>query len=246
MAKKQSKAKARNFAFILYPESVPDNWLEKLSDLKIPMAISPLHDKDQREIIDPFSLSDEETELLKVGKLYKKAHWHVMYCAPNPVTVDGVRNKVKRCLGDNSISHIEIVDSVEGYYKYLTHESSDAIKKKKIKYDSKDIVKISNFDIDRYITIDDAQKKELFNDIAKVIMKNKLENIFDLSDYIMHSGSEIGIPTLDIMNDVIASKTGLLRLYFDGAYQRRMNGKRVVFDEHQNFDKETGEILKDK
>ena len=238
--KKQPKAKGRNFAFILYPESVPEDWKEKLSELNIPMAISPLHDKDPRENINPFDLTEEETKLLNENKLYKKAHWHVMYCAPNPVTVDGVRNKVKRCLGDNTISHVEIVDSVEGYYKYLTHESSDAIKKNKPKYDSKEIIRLSNFDIDRYITLDDAEKKELFNAITKVIIANKLENIFDLSDYIVRSGSEIGVPTLDVMNDVIAPRTGLLRLYFDGAYQRRKNA------DGPRYDGATGEILNDK
>jgi len=35
--------KARNFAFILYPESIPENFIENLEKTGIPMAISPLH-----------------------------------------------------------------------------------------------------------------------------------------------------------------------------------------------------------
>jgi hypothetical protein len=42
------------------------------------------------------------------------------------------------------------------------------------------------------------------------------------------------------MNDVIAPRTGLLRLYFDGAYQRRKNTIGPLYD------RETGEILNDK
>jgi len=85
--------------------------------------------------------------------------------------------------------------------------------------------------------MDEAQKKELFNALTRVIIQNKLENIFDLSDYVLSKGEEIGVPTLELMNDIIASKTGLLRLYFDGAYQRR---KR---NETPKYDSETGEIL---
>lgn len=219
-----AKVKARNFAFILYPESIPEDWKEKLETLDIPMAISPLHDKDARELNksgDVWDLSPEDLELYNQGKLFKKPHYHVMYIAPNPVTIQGVRNRIKRKLGDKSISHIEIVDGVESYYKYLTHESKDAIKKKKYKYDKKDIVHLSNFDIDRYITLDDAQKKEMFNAITKAIRAYGLANIFDLSDFIETRGAEIGISSVDVLNDVIAPKTGLLRMYFDGAYQRR-------------------------
>lgn len=216
-----AKAKARNFAFILYPESLPKDWEEKLETLDIPMAISPIHDKDVREDINPFELSDEEMALYDAGKLYKKPHYHVMYCAPNPVTVDGVRNRIKRKLGDNTISHVEIVDGVESYYKYLTHESKDAIKKKKTKYDKKDLIHLNGFDIDRYIVLDESQKREMFNGITKAIRKYKLANIFDLSDYIEKHGEEIGIESLNVMNDIISTRTGLLRMYFDGAYQTR-------------------------
>lgn len=48
------------------------------------------------------------------------------------------------------------------------------------------------------------------------------------------------VQTLDVMNDVIAPRTGLLRLYFDGAYQRRKNTIGPLYD------RETGEILNDK
>lgn len=220
MGKRKTKPKARNFAFILYPDSLPEYWEDKLESLDIPMAVSPLHDRDEREDVDPFELSDEEMALFNAGELYKKPHYHVMYNAANPVTVDSVRNRIKRKLGKNTISHVEIVDGVESYYKYLTHESKDAIRKKKTKYDKKDLFHLNGFDIDRFITLDDAQKKEMFNAITGAIRAHGLANILDLSDYIEKQGAEIGIPNIDVMNDIIASKTGLLRMYFDGVYQR--------------------------
>ena len=52
-----------------------------------------------------------------------------------------------------------IATSVRNLYDYLTHESVDAIAKKKHIYDKKDIVLINNFDIDRYDSLDTADKK---------------------------------------------------------------------------------------
>lgn len=245
------KVKARNFAFILYPESIPEDWKEKLETLDIPMAISPLHDKDARELNksgDVWDLSPEELELHNQGKLFKKPHYHVMYMAPNPVPIESIRKKIKRKLGDKSISHIEIIDGVQSYFKYLTHESSDAIKKKKHKYDKNDIVYLSNFDIDRYITLDDVQKKEMFNAITKAIRAHGLANIFDLSDFIEKRGAEIGISSVDVMNDVISLKTGLLRMYFDGAYQRRkqQEEKRLSDEENKRRHEKMNEQIGDK
>lgn len=240
MAKKK-EMKSRSFAFILYPESLPEGWIEKIETLKIPMAISPIHDKDERENVNALDLGADDMKILDSGgKLYKKEHYHVLYCAPNPVTASSVRNKINRKLdGLSLVSHIEIVDSVEHYFLYLTHESSDAKKKKKRVYDKKDIRFLSNFDIDRYITLDEHQKKELLNAILREIRSYHLENIFDLADHIDSKGDELGISDMNVVNDVIKSHSGILRLYFDGAYQMRQRGKVIP----SNVDKETGEII---
>ena len=43
------KEKSRNFTFLLYPdrEGFPDDWEERLEKIGVPIAISPLHDKDK-------------------------------------------------------------------------------------------------------------------------------------------------------------------------------------------------------
>lgn len=230
-------AKARNFAFIIYPESIPEDWEECLIKIGVAMAVSPLHDKDVSERKYEDMTSEEQQIINSGGIIYKKAHYHVIYIAKNPVTADSVRNKVKRALGNKAISHLEIVDNIEYYYKYLTHESADAVKKKKHKYDRKDIVLLNDFDIDRYVTMDESQKKELFNDLVGVIYENKLENYFDLVDYVLSNGEEIGISSLGVLNDVISARTGLLRLALDGAYQRRKRSEPTKYDE------QTGEVL---
>ena len=51
----------RNWVFVLYPDSAPENWREQLRDMLVPGFISPLHDKDVNADGTP-----------------KKPHWHVI------------------------------------------------------------------------------------------------------------------------------------------------------------------------
>lgn len=222
-----TKDKARYFTFLLYPESIPEDWEMKLESIGLPIAISPLHDKD---------LSDVE------GQKYKKAHYHVIYVAKNPVTAESVRLKIKRCLGDQSVAKVQIVvQSMENIYLYLTHESKDAIAKKKYVYDKKDIKLINNFDIDRYITLDVEDKDDMFNLVCDLIDEHGLANIRELRRFVRLRGAEFGLPSMKIVNTVLRSHTGLVRLYFDAVYQERKYGRFDVNPE-TDIDSETGEI----
>ena len=219
--------KSRNFSCILYPESIPKNWEECLSKLGVSMAVSPLHDKDKSAV---------------KGQTYKKGHYHVIYVAKNPVTTESVRNKLKRVLGDKAVAHIEIVDNIEHMFKYLTHESKDAIAKNKHKYNKKDITYINDFDIDRYVTLDESQKRGLKNLLLNIIRKEHLVNVIHLLDFIEVNGAKHGIQNMSDVNDVITANAGGFRLYFDANYQM---GYRytITTTATKKFDKETGEIL---
>ena len=222
-----AKEKARYFTFLLYPESIPEDWEMKLESIGLPIAVSPLHDKD---------LSDVE------GQKYKMAHYHVIYVAKNPVTADSVRYKIKQILGANSIAMVQIiVRGMEGMYLYLTHESKDAIAKKKYVYDKKDIKLINNFDIDRYITLDVEDKDDMFNLVCDLIDEHGLANIRELRRFVRLRGAEFGLPSMKIVNTVLRSHTGLVRLYFDAVYQERKYGRFDVNPE-TDIDPETGEI----
>lgn len=218
------KIKARHFTFLLYPESIPGDWKDRLESLGICMAVSPLHDKDKSEI------KDQE---------FKKQHYHVIYIAKNPVTVDAVRNKIKRCLGDKTVNHVEIIDNVQNAYLYLTHESKDAKKKNKHVYSRSDITLINDFDIDRYVTLDDAQKKELKVLIMNLINKKHIVNSAHLLDFVDEHGAEYQIRNRDVA-EVIYQNAGGLRLLFDAQYQMgyRYTGDKII-------NKETGEIVDD-
>lgn len=214
-----AKDKARYFTFLLYPDSVPEDWKNKLEQIGLPMAISPLHDRD-----------------FNADGTIKKPHWHVIYIAANPVTAESVRLKIKRNLGDKSVALVQIIaTTVENTYLYFTHESQDAIAKNKTLYSSKDIQLLNNFDIDRYIVLDVEDKDDILNDVCDLIDEQGLANIRELRRFVKNHGSKYNLPSMKVLNSVLRSHTGLLRLYFDAVYQERRYGR-------SDFDAETGEI----
>ena len=84
-----AKEKSRYFTFLLYPdgEGFPSDWEDRLEKIGVPIAISPLHDKDKDR---------------KNGG-YKKRHYHGIYIANNPVTADSVRLKLKAVLSSENM-----------------------------------------------------------------------------------------------------------------------------------------------
>lgn len=216
-----AKDKARYFTFLLYPESIPNDWSQRLELMGVPIAISPLHDKDKSNV---------------EGQTYKKAHYHVVYVAKNPVTTDSVRKRIQRVLGARSVSKVQIVvQSMENMYLYLTHESKDAIAKNKHKYSKRDITLLNNFDIDRYVTLDVEDKDDMLNDVCDLIDDHNLANMRELRRFVKLHGIEYGLPSMKIINSVLRAHTGLIRLYFDAVYQERKYGRGDI-------NKETGEI----
>jgi plasmid replication protein len=205
-----AKEKSRFFTFLLYPdgEGFPTDWEDRLERIGVPIAISPLHDKDKAK-----------------GGGYKKRHYHGIYIAKNPVTSESVRNKLKAVLSSEqeeckAVALVQIIhENVESVYLYLTHDSKDAIKKGKYRYDKKDIKHINNFDIERYITVDVETKNMTLRILINLIRHHGIPNVIDLQDFIEANGMDYGIDE-NLFFAAIENKTSILKLYFDAAYQK--------------------------
>lgn len=111
----------------------------------------------------------------------------------------------------------------------------DKTAKNKRVYDKKDIKLLNNFDIDRYITLDVEDKDDMLNDVCDLIDEHGLANIRELRRFIKVHGAKHNLPSMKIINSVLRSHTGLIRLYFDAVYQERKYGRSDV-------DTETGEL----
>ena len=94
---------------------------------------------------------------------------------------------------------------------------------KKHVYNKADIKHFSCFDLSRYVVLDTEIKGEMFNVVVSIIRAYMLENILDLYDFVEENGETYGL-TIKLVNEVIAGKTGFMKLLFDGAYQRKKRG----------------------
>ena len=74
-----AKEKSRNFTFLLYPdgEGFPSDWDERLEKIGVPIAISPLHDKDKNknrtDALDIFPYYSIHNEFRIVGSVVASA-----------------------------------------------------------------------------------------------------------------------------------------------------------------------------
>ena len=219
--------KSRYFTFLIYPESADSDWISKVEQLGQPVAISPLHDKDLSENSDV------------TGDKYKKAHYHCIYIANNPVTAGSVRNKLKRVLNPEAVTLVQpIISTVTDVYLYLTHESKTAIEKGKHKYDKKDIIHLNNFDVERYITLDAEALAEARQVVVKLVRQFKFQNLVELYDYLEAEGIEAyGLPSGDKLDGIIQSRAPILNKLFDANYQifkrtKEVRGELNEYDGH--------------
>lgn len=93
--------RTRNFATIVYPESAPSDWIDKLDQLHVATLISPLHDKDANPSGEP-----------------KKPHYHIL------LMFEGVKDyetQIKPIFAEIGGVGREMVNSARGYARYLCH-----------------------------------------------------------------------------------------------------------------------------
>lgn len=152
--------KKRYWAFVLYPESAPENWREILQQTGLSICVSPLHDKDINPTGEP-----------------KKAHYHIILCYSGPTTF-----KCVKTITDSLNQPIPIaLEQVRGYFRYLTHKDNP----EKYQYDEKEITTINDFDIDNYNDLSVSQINAIKIELQKIIRDNDIFEYCDLLDFLL-------------------------------------------------------------
>lgn len=164
----------RSWAFVMYPESMPDNWKEIIQETGLPMAISPLHDKD----INP---DGEE----------KKAHYHVICYYENATTYNNVKTNICDRLNATIPQKLE---SMRGMYRYHIHIDNP----EKYQYDDRDRQFFNGFDIDmaNKLTRNEILKLLIeiyqfckdnditeYKDLVHVLIENDLRQMLDVISF---------------------------------------------------------------
>lgn len=147
--------KGRIWASVGYPESLPADWLDRLTETGLQIAISPLHNKD----IDPTG----ET---------KKEHYHIIFNYDGPTTFNHVKE-----LCDNLNMTIPIkLESLRGMYRYHIHIDNP----EKYQYDDRDRLLLNGFDTSQVNELTKTEIDKLKFEIQKFIVANEIYEYSDL------------------------------------------------------------------
>lgn len=193
----EKNVKKRNWAFVLYPESAPADWVEQLKKGGLKCAISPLHDRD----VNP-------------DKTPKKAHYHVIVCYEGPTTY----NNVKRLTESLHQPIPQPLEQVRGYYRYLTHEDNP----EKFQYSKADIQTINGFDIREYVELTRSDVIRLKKEVMRFIRDNDITEYAVLMN-ILQDGGEA---TAD-MFEVASNHTLFYRAYLTSRWRiQTQEGRR--------------------
>lgn len=123
---KRKGERTRNWMFIMYPDSAPENWRDILNDQHVQIAVSPLHDRDVNATGEP-----------------KKPHWHVVLAYESVKT----KEQVQEVADALNATEVKKVQSLSGMLRYLTHMDNP----EKAQYDKDDIISFGGMDVQNII-----------------------------------------------------------------------------------------------
>lgn len=153
----KKETRKRNWAFIVYPESAPDNWQEILREHLVPTIISPLHEKDINATGEP-----------------KKPHWHVIVKFPGLKNVEQVR-EICQSVNGTEPQHVK---DLRSYCRYLCHLDNP----EKSQYSIDDVVTFGGVDYFEIIK-SEADETEMLDQILDWVNETHCYSFKALVDY---------------------------------------------------------------
>lgn len=144
--------KSRLWWFIGYPESLPYDWIDKLTLTGVPFIVSPLHNLDTQS----------------TGEL-KKEHYHIIVCFSSPTTFNHVKNTITSPL--NCPIPTPLLN-IQGGFEYLTHKNNPD----KAQYSEGDISFHNGADRFEYVLSYDA----VYSFIENLIIIERPKNLLAL------------------------------------------------------------------
>lgn len=163
----KKERRSNKWAFLIYKESTPKNYLEILESIHVPFVLSPWHDKDINS---------------KTGEI-KKAHKH------GALYFDSLKSysQVSEIISDklNGPAHVEIVMSPKGMFDYFTHAENP----NKTQYNIDDIESGSGFDLNKFLleqNLDDVNRK-----VVDIVEEHNFTEFHDLVMYARINDSKL-------------------------------------------------------
>lgn len=194
----------RSWAFVIYPESMPENYEEIITDTGLPLAMSPLHDKDVNPTGEP-----------------KKPHYHCIVYYENATTLKNVKENV--CDRLNGTIPIKL-ESMRGMYRYHIHLDNP----EKYQYDDRDRKFFNGFDIDMASKLTRTEINKIIKEIHTFINDNNILEYIDLLDVLKDNDLtnlyDVAIANTLLFKSMLDSKRNKL------AYEKAKDKKRKEVD----------------
>ena len=157
--------RSNKWAFLIYEESAPSNYLEILEDIHVPFILSPWHNVD---------INRETGE-------FKKSHKHGALFFDSLKSYTQVSELLTEKL--NSPAHVEIVMSPKGMYEYFTHAENP----EKTPYNIEDIEWGAGFELSKFLM--EQNSDEFLNEVIDIIEDNDFTEFEDLVRYARNNHS---------------------------------------------------------
>lgn len=232
MAKEKSskvkETRTRNWWFVLYPESAPEDWRNVLDELHIQYAISPLHDKDK----------NPDGEL-------KKPHWHII------LMFEGVKSyqQIKEITDSLNAPIPQAVNGLVGTVRYLIHKDNPD----KFQYNKAEIIAGGGFDVAELLDRSPSDKRAIVKEIYEFIKTQDITEFYELTDYAFENNADWFEILMDghtmVFDAVIKSRrhSNKLQQERDERKQAEAAERLKALREEQGIkvDEATGEVIED-
>lgn len=157
--------RSNKWAFLIYEESTPDNYLEILESIQVPFILSPWHDKDINS---------------KTGEI-NKSHKHGALFFESLKSYSQVSELISEKL--NGPSRVEIVMSPKGMFHYFIHAENP----NKSPYNIEDIESGAGFELEKFLI--EQGSGTFINEVIDIIEKNNFTEFESLVRYARENNS---------------------------------------------------------
>ena len=167
---KRKDTRARNWWFVLYPDDLPEDFLERLKSVKAKMVLSPLHDKDTN--------SDGSA---------KKIHYHLITMFDGLKSETQIIGLFKSLFGETDTGSIPgvatitanncIVHDKGGTVRYLAHLDNP----EKYQYDVNEIQGFNGADVMELLKHSLSETQDVIRAMQNYIIANEITELCDFA-----------------------------------------------------------------
>lgn len=163
--------RTRIWTCVVYPDSVPENWIDIINDMHLEWVCSPLHDLDKNA----------------TGEV-KKAHWHILFLFAGKKSYEQIKD-----ITDKLNAPIpERCHNAKAMVRYMAHLDNPD----KAQYLVGDIKAYGGVDLADLLRPSSSERYTIIGEMVSYVRGNRITEFQDLVDYAMENESDRWFPLL--------------------------------------------------